>query len=94
MTADFDVRRKRAAYRAARRGTKEMDTLIGRYADAVLSHLDGDGLDRFERLLAVADPTLQAWIFGKEPIAESEYDGLIACIRAFHGFDALERTAE
>lgn len=94
MTKDLDLRRRRAAYRAAHRGTKEMDALIGRYADAKISGLEGDELARFEGLLAVADPTLQAWIFANEDCDGSDFETLIADIRSFHGLDVLERTAE
>jgi antitoxin CptB len=92
MIGDLDVRRRRAAYRAAHRGTKEMDALIGRYADAKLTSWNGDTLVQFERLLAVADPTLQAWIFGNEECSGSEFGPLIADIRSFHGLDAISRT--
>ena len=87
MTDAMDVRRKRAAYRAAHRGTKEMDALVGRYAQAKLPDFDGDGLAGFERLLAIADPTLQAWIFGKEAVSGSEFEDLVHDIRAFHGLN-------
>ena len=89
MTDDLDVRRRRAAYRAAHRGTKEMDALIGRYAEAKLPELGGNDLSCFERLLSVADPTLQAWIFAKEPVEGSEFEGLVNDIRAFHGLAGL-----
>lgn len=94
MIDDLDVRRKRAMYRAAHRGTKEMDALIGRYAVATLPDISVQTLERFERLLAVADPTLQAWIWGKEPVCGSEFENLVQDIRTFHGFDGLERTTE
>ena len=66
-----------------------MDALVGRYAEARLPHLDGEPLAVFERLLAVADPTLQGWIFAHEPITGSEFKCLVNDIRAFHGLDAL-----
>jgi antitoxin CptB len=94
MTDDLDVRLRRAAYRAAHRGTKEMDALIGRYADAKLVSFNDGELSRFERLLAVADPVLQAWIFGKEPVRGSEFEHLIQDIRSFHGLDSIERSTE
>jgi antitoxin CptB len=87
MSESLDVRRRRAAYRAAHRGTKELDILVGRYADAHLAALDGDALTRFERLLAVSDPLLQGWIFGQESVAGSEFESLIRDIRAFHGLE-------
>lgn len=88
MTDELDVRRRRAAYRAAHRGTKEMDTLVGRYADAKLLLLEGENLARFERFLSIADPTLQAWLFAKEQAAGSEFEALVDDIRSFHGLTA------
>ena len=34
MPDDLEMRRRRAAYRASHRGTKEMDIILGRYAEA------------------------------------------------------------
>ena len=94
MTDDLDVRRRRAAYRAAHRGTKEMDALVGRYADANIATLQAEGLERFERFLAVADPTLQNWIFGKEIVETAEFKSLVDDIRSFHGLDRLAGHTE
>lgn len=94
MTDDIDVRRRRAAYRAAHRGTKEMDALVGRYADAMIANLAVADLERFERFLAIADPTLQNWIFGKEPVTATEFAGLVEDIRTFHGLDGLAGSTE
>jgi antitoxin CptB len=92
MTECLDVRLRRAAYRAAHRGTKEMDALVGRYAEAKLTSLNEGELARFERLLAVSDPVLQAWIFGNEPVSGIEFEDLIADIRTFHGLDTIGRA--
>ena len=50
-TADLDLRRRRAAYRSAHRGVKEMDWLLGRYADARLAGMSETELAEFERLI-------------------------------------------
>jgi antitoxin CptB len=84
MVGDLETRRRRAAYRAAHRGTKEMDWLLGRYADAYLAEMDMDALARFERLLAVADPDLQQWILKPDTLGETEFASLIAAMRRFH----------
>lgn len=91
MSDELEFRRKRATYRAQHRGTKEMDVLVGRYADARLGGLDADALTHFEEFLAIADPVLEAWIFGNVSAEGSAFEGLIADIRAFHG---LTTTAE
>lgn len=94
MTDDLNVRRRRAAFRATHRGTKELDALIGRYATAQLPSLEGEALSVFEQFLAVADPTLQNWIFGKEAIDPSAFANLVRDIRAFHGLDTLETSGD
>lgn len=94
LTDELDVRRRRAAYRAAHRGTKEMDALVGRYADAKIGSFDGSALEHFERFLAVADPTLQNWIFAKESVAGSEFESLVDDIRKFHGLESLRNRTE
>lgn len=90
MTEPLELRRRRAAYRAQHRGTKEMDWLLGRYADAHLSHLDGAPLEVFERLLAMPDPELQQWILAGQGYDMGEFQGLIGEIRAFHGIDKVK----
>ncbi len=89
MTDDLETRRRRAAYRAQHRGTKEMDVLVGRYADARLGAFSREDLGRFERFLTLPDPTLQAWIFAGEGYEGSEFQDLIGDIRVFHGLADL-----
>ena len=87
MEDDIEIRRRRAAWRAAHRGTKELDLLIGRFAEARLTGMDAEALAAFERFLAVADPTLQEWLLAprKEPAAE--HAEIVAAIRGFHGLE-------
>ncbi|MEM7489759.1 MAG: succinate dehydrogenase assembly factor 2 [Pseudomonadota bacterium] len=61
-----EVRVKRLRIRSWRRGIKEMDLILGGYADAELSRLDGDGLDLFEAVLGENDHDLFGWVTGQE----------------------------
>ncbi len=83
MTA-LEERRRRAQYRAAHRGTLEMDWLLGRYAAAALSGMSQADLDHFEGLLTLPDPELHAWITRGEGFGGSKYATLIMQIREFH----------
>ena len=85
MTDDVDTRRRRAAYRACHRGTKEMDWILGRFAQSVLPAMPADGLDLFERLLALPDPELQDMVLHPELAPAGEFAELVAAMRAFHG---------
>ncbi len=84
MSADLDVRRRRAAYRASHRGTKEMDWLLSRFAAARLEDMTDPALAEFEDLLAAPDPELQFWIMDTSSIPDDRYAGLIRELRAFH----------
>ncbi len=88
MSHDLDTRRRRAAYRAHHRGTKEMDVLVGRYADARLDAYSLEQIDRFERFMTIPDPALQQWIFSGEGYSGIEFEDLVNDIRAFHGLGA------
>ncbi len=90
---DMDVRRRRAAYRACHRGTKEMDHLMGRFAEARLTAFESETLALFERLLALPDPTLQAWIFSGSGFEGVEFSDMIRDIRAFHGLTQADSSA-
>ncbi len=85
MGDDLETRRRRAAWRAAHRGTKELDILIGRFAEATLSAMSATELAAFERFLAVADPLLQDWLLVPKPQVSPEHAEVVAAMRAFHG---------
>jgi antitoxin CptB len=61
-------RKKRVSFRARHRGTKEMDLILGRYADAKLKKLSGEELSQFERIISYPDTDLYLWICGRAPI--------------------------
>jgi antitoxin CptB len=82
--SDLEIRRKRALFRAQHRGTKEMDWMLGRYAQAKLPAMDAAALEHFERLLDIADPELDAWIFKAGSLVGRDFEATIADVRHFH----------
>lgn len=89
---DIEIRRRRALYRAQHRGTKEMDWLLGRYAETQLVNMQDADLTEFEHLLSLPDPELQAWIMDGKSYARTELAHLIERIRGHHGLGAAERA--
>lgn len=65
----LDERRKRLLFRSWHRGTREMDLIMGRFADANIGALTDTELDAFERLTDVPEPELYGWITGDQPVA-------------------------
>ncbi len=68
MTAgeDIAIRRKRLRYRAWHRGTKEMDLILGPFADANVDAYGTAELDRLEQLMDEEDPPLLKWVMRQE----------------------------
>ena len=77
-------RRRRALFRAWRRGTREMDLLLGRFADAYIETLDDDNLAAFEALLQIPDDELFAWLTDRAPVPAGHDTPLYRAIAAFH----------
>lgn len=84
MTDDAS-RRRRAVFRACHRGTKEMDWLLGRFAEARVAGMPLPELGEFERLLQMPDPELHDMILYPEIAPAGEFGALIAHLRTFHG---------
>jgi antitoxin CptB len=83
----LDHRRKRLLFRSWHRGTREMDLILGRFADSEIANLSNDELAEFERLIEVPDPDLYAALTGDQPLG-AEYDtALFARIRARRASD-------
>ncbi len=64
MAESPDIRRKRLRFRSRHRGTKELDLLLGGFADERLETMTEAELDRFEALLELPEPVLSAWLVG------------------------------
>ena len=65
MGETAEARLKRMAMRSWRRGTKEMDLVLGPFADAHLAGLSDEDLDLYDALLEENDQDLMAWILGQ-----------------------------
>lgn len=59
---DSDTRMKRLRMRSWRRGMKEMDLILGPFADHDLSALSPAMLDQYEQVMSENDQDLYAWI--------------------------------
>jgi antitoxin CptB len=82
----MDERRKRIKFRAWRRGFREIDLILGAFADAHLQELDDTTLAEFERLLDQPDQDVYAWIVGTAR-PPAEHDGpLLSLLKSFRYF--------
>ena len=87
----LDPRRKQILYRAWHRGTREMDLVLGRFADAHLADLSEEQLDDLEGLMQAPDPEIYKWLSGSHPVPANWDTPIVHTIRAFHT-DAASRA--
>ena len=66
-----DKRRERLRFRSWHRGTREMDLLLGSFADMHIHSFSPEQLMQYEALLVQADPDLYNWITGAEALPDA-----------------------
>jgi antitoxin CptB len=81
----LDDRRKRLLFRCWHRGTREMDLVLGRFADAEIAGLAEAELVQLERLIELPDPDLYAALTGDAVLAPEYHTGLFDRIKALRG---------
>jgi antitoxin CptB len=88
-SAGLDPRRRRLLYRLWHRGTREMDLIMGRFADASVGELSAADIAELERLADVPDPELYGWLTGARAVP-ANYD--VAVFRRLRDFHALRQV--
>jgi antitoxin CptB len=83
----LDDRRKRLLFRCWHRGTREMDLILGRFADAEIAGLTDDERAQLEQLIEVPDPDLYAAVSGNAQLAAEYAGALFDRIRSFRSTD-------
>lgn len=61
-------KRKRLIFRSWHRGTREMDLIMGSFADNYVKNFSVAELDLYEDILSYSDPDLYNWISGREDV--------------------------
>ena len=79
----LESRRKRLRFRSWHRGMREMDLLMGSFADAHVPNFDEDRLDRYEALLELSDPDLYNWMTDREPVPEEHDNDVMRLLMRF-----------
>src|SRR3712207_3078761 len=83
-SADLDVRRRKILFRSWHRGMREMDLLMGQFADAEIGNLSNEELSDFELLIEVPDRDLLAWLTGEREVASNYDTPVFRRLKAFH----------
>jgi len=86
----LDERRKRLLFRCWHRGTREMDLILGRFADAEITGLTDEDLGQLEKLIEVPDADLYAALTGEEMLDPKYAGRVFDRIKSFRSGDRRE----
>ncbi|MBX9457177.1 MAG: succinate dehydrogenase assembly factor 2 [Rhizobium sp.] len=92
-SADLDPRRRRMLFRAWHRGIREMDLILGQFADSEIAKLGETDLDEFESILGEDDNDLFKWVCGKTEAPARLQTPLFRRILAFRPEEAFPSIA-
>lgn len=82
-SASLNVQRRKLLFRARHRGLRELDVLLGGFADARLADLGAGEVDEFERLLDLPDREVLAWLMGEGATPAGFGSGLLEAVEGF-----------
>lgn len=75
--------KKRLIFRSWHRGTREIDLLLGRFADLHLPDFTAEQVALYDRMLKNSDPDLYNWMTGNEPIPPAEDHEVLQMLVSF-----------
>lgn len=79
----LDDRRKRLLFRSWHRGMKEMDLILGRFANESIQTMSEEELAEYEMLMQVPDPDMYKWLSGTAAVPPNWDTALVRRIRDF-----------
>jgi len=80
---NLSIKRKQLIFRSWHRGTREIDLLLGKFADANVPQFDRKQLEIYDRFLNNSDPDIFNWITGQEPVPPAENNEVVAALLSF-----------
>ena len=86
MSEPIEIQRKKLIYRSLHRGTKEMDCLLGKFAQSELPSMSADELDQYAQIMEEEDPNLYNWITKQQDVPLDKQSNMLDRIKSFHNF--------
>jgi antitoxin CptB len=63
---------------------REVDLLLGQFADARIDSLSEEELDQLEKFIEAQDADIFSWLAGSKPVDPQYYAPIFLTIKAFH----------
>ncbi len=87
-------KQKQLIYRANHRGIKEMDIILGRFANEFLQSFSASQLSEFEELATQNDRDLLCWFTGEKPVPDEFQTDLFKTILAYATKNSQENVGK
>jgi antitoxin CptB len=81
---EIETRRRRLLWRAMHRGMRELDLLLGGFAEMRLQAMNETELQEFEKIVASADGDLHDWLLGGVPVPQERLTPIMNALLAYH----------
>ena len=81
---NISITRKKLIFRSWHRGTREVDLLLGRFADAHVPEFDAAQAALYDRFLNNSDPDIYSWITRQEPVPPAEDNAVVRLLLSFY----------
>ena len=82
---NISITRKRLIFRSWHRGTREIDLLLGKFADTHVPGFGAEELLQYDSLLQNSDPDIYNWISRAEPVPPEEDTAVVRLLLDFYG---------
>ena len=73
----MEIYLKKLLFKASHRGTKEMDIILGSFAEKNLETMNEENLKLFEEILEIPDPDLYKWFTSEDVAIPEKYNALV-----------------
>ncbi|WP_062222517.1 FAD assembly factor SdhE [Aureimonas sp. D3] len=91
-SSDLEPRRRKALFRSWHRGTREMDLVLGRFADAEIGSLSDHDLTIYEHLMEAPDRDLFSWLTGTQETPANYDTPVFQRIKSFYALNQMDAS--
>ena len=88
---ELETKRKRLIFRSWHRGTREMDLIMGSFADKHVPRMGEQELELYEEILHTPDPDVYDWISGQKPVPANIMNPVIQKLLG-HQYASVDRA--
>ncbi|HZD25331.1 MAG TPA: succinate dehydrogenase assembly factor 2 [Alphaproteobacteria bacterium] len=89
MAEDLETKRKRLLYRSWHRGTKELDLILGKFAEQHLADFSPGELVQYEAILESDEHDIYAWLAGRQEVPAEHRNPVVQRILDYRVSDKI-----